>query len=76
MWKRRTVELAAMLLVGDGVMAALEPRRHIRLWKAGPPPWRRMMSLFVRRPQLTRLLGGAEVLAGLALASRQRALPS
>ena len=72
MWRKRILELAAIMLVGDGVLAAVGPTRHAKLWRSGPRGWRRMMEPFVRRPELTRLLGAAEVVVGLTLASRQR----
>lgn len=67
---RRAVETTAMLLVGDGIVGALNPRRHARLWLAGPPAWRRAMAPLVERPSLTRALSLVEAGLGLWLASR------
>ena len=70
---RRTKELLALLLVGDGVVAVLQPTRHTLLWRSGPTRYRRLMEAFVRRPQATRFVGALEVAAGVWWAGRQRA---
>jgi len=72
MWKQRTLETVGMLLIGDGIAAALEPRRHARLWLGGPRGWRRAMRYFARTPELTRCVGMAEAGLGLWLTHRQR----
>jgi hypothetical protein len=68
---KRIMELLAMLLVGDGVIAVVAPRRHSHLWKFGPEGYRRAVEAFAERPDLTRLLAAAEVGLGLWLALRQ-----
>jgi hypothetical protein len=60
-----------MMTIGDGVLAMLEPRRHVALWRSGPRLWRKTLTPFIRRPELTRLLGLAGIGFGLWLASRQ-----
>ena len=70
--KRRIYELLAMLMIGDGLVAALEPRRHARLWLGGPSAWRRVMWSFVERPRLTRCVGVAQLGFGLWLARQQK----
>lgn len=65
-------ELVAMLMIGDGVIALAQPRRHALLWRFGPASYRDAMEAFVRRPGLTRLLGGVQAGLGLWLASRQQ----
>lgn len=67
---RRTLEFAGILLVGDGVIGALRPERHARLWIAGPRVWREAMEPFAERPGLTRAIGAAEIALGLWLAAR------
>jgi hypothetical protein len=73
MFSERFKELIGMIMIGDGVLAFLEPERHAQLWQAGPPAWEQMMEPFVRRPELGRWLGAAGILCGIWLASRQRA---
>jgi hypothetical protein len=71
--KRRLKELLAMMMIGEGVIAAIAPRRHTLLWNTGPRPLRRLVVYFARRPQITRILGAAEVGLGYWLARRQLA---
>jgi hypothetical protein len=40
---RRIAELAAMVVIGDGVIALVAPRRHSLLWRFGPEGYRRLM---------------------------------
>jgi hypothetical protein len=68
--KPRLQSLAAMLMIGDGVFAAVTPRRHVRRWEGGPEWWQALMGPLRRRPALTRALGVAEVAAGIAWARR------
>ena len=70
--KSRIKELGAMMIIGDGVLALLAPRRHVALWLEGPKLWRTTMMPFVKRPRTTRLLGAFGLGVGLWLASRQR----
>ena len=72
MIRQRVGEVAAILLVGDGLVGMLQTERHTRLWWSGPRPYRAIMTPFVRHPQLTRIVAAAEVAAGLWWASRQR----
>lgn len=58
-WK----DMAAMLLIGDGVMAMICPRRDTSVWKMGPPEWNRLMKYLHERPGLTRLVGAVQVAA-------------
>lgn len=65
-------ELLAMLMIGDGIIALLYPTSHPRLWRAGPPSWEAAMTIFARRPGMTRMLAAVEIGAGLWLAARQQ----
>ena len=60
--------VTAILLVGDGVIAALIPARHSRRWAFGPRWWRSWMAWCARHPRLTRLLAAGEAALGLSLA--------
>lgn len=68
---RRIKELIAILMIGDGVVGFVAPRRHMLLWKFGPKSYRRMVSGFAERPGLVRFLAAAEAAGGLWLALRQ-----
>ena len=72
MLNRRMKELLAMLIIGDGILAVLFPRRHCLLWKTGPKVYRDLMQEFAQRPGMTRLLGLLEAALGIWLASRQQ----
>ena len=64
----RLLQTVGMLMIGDGLMAAVEPRGHARLWQAGPGPWRRTMRRLARQPERTRRIGAAEIAIGLGVA--------
>ena len=68
---RRVNELIAMLMVGDGVVGFVAPRRHMLLWKFGPEGYKKLVRGFAERPNLTRSLAAAEAGVGLWLALRQ-----
>ena len=69
----RLKDIAAVALVGDGVLALVYPQRRVRLWKHGPGWWERVMGPLAKRPNLVRALAAAEVGVGLLLAARERA---
>ena len=69
---RRLFELLAMLMVGDGVLSLINPKRHCLLWRTGPKVWRNLADEFAEHPQMTRGLGVAEVATGIWLASEQK----
>lgn len=71
MYKKRLMEILAMLAIGDGVVQLAAPRRHMLLWEAGPEGVRRATRFFANNPNLTRLLGATEVALGVWLALRQ-----
>ena len=68
---RRSVEVLAIFMVGDGLITLLQPQRQARLWLAGPPGWRDLFAWLERRPALTAGLGAVEAALGLWIASRQ-----
>jgi len=69
--QKRVLESLAMLTIGDGLLAALQPRRQVLLWDSGPRVWRKSIRPFIRNPELTRLLGVVGLGLGLWLANRQ-----
>ena len=68
---RRIKECVGLMMIGEGVLAAIRPQEYARLWDGGPSWWRRVVGPFVRNPDLTRVVGVAEALAGYWLAVRQ-----
>lgn len=67
--RSRIAELVGIFAIGDGALSVAAPRRHVSLWRGGPPPWRRFMRALGRRPTLTRAIGAAELLVGVLLVS-------
>jgi hypothetical protein len=70
--KEQVKDLAAVALIGDGVVGLLEPRAHCLHWRIGPKPFRRLIDAFVAHPNLTRTLAGIEAGLGIWLAARVR----
>lgn len=69
--RSRWTEALGIALIGDGVVGAAIPTRHVARWSTGPAPWRRAMRRFADRPGLTRVLAVGEFVAGLWLALRR-----
>lgn len=59
--------LAAMMLIGDGVMALFRPQRCAETWNMGPKPWKNLMRYLSDHPDVTRAIGAAEAAIGVAL---------
>ncbi len=66
--EQRVKYIAASFLVGDGVMALLDPKRVAEVWVDGPRPWRKMMRGLAKQPNLIRVIGAAEAAFGVWLA--------
>ena len=61
----RLRNLAAMMLIGDGVLAFTHPTRHNQLWQADVRGYRSAIRWFKRHPQITR--AGAALQVGLGI---------
>ncbi len=72
-WIARAAEMAAIFMVGDGLVGLAQPRRHVDLWKDGALGAEKTVVPFVDHPTRRRLYALAQIGAGLWLASRQRA---
>lgn len=59
-----------MLAIGDGVVGAVAPRRHMARWSSGPKAYEAVMRPFARHPRLTRALAVVEVAAATSYALR------
>jgi hypothetical protein len=68
---KQTRHFAAMVLIGDGVMALVHPKRDANAWKAGPKFWRNSMKALAKRPALTRAIGVAQIAGGVLWALHQ-----
>ena len=67
----RAKHFAAMVLIGDGVMALIQPVADANAWKRGPKPWRDLMHGLSKRPNLTRAIGATQIAAGIYWAFKQ-----
>ncbi|RZM06164.1 MAG: hypothetical protein EOP68_16630 [Sphingomonas sp.] len=68
----RVAEMAAIFMVGDGLVGLVQPRRHVDLWKERALGAEVTVRPFVDRPGRRRLYALVQIAAGLALAARQR----
>ena len=67
----RLKHFTAMVLIGDGVMALLHPKKDTVAWQKGPKVWNDLMHGLHRRPTLTRAIGAAQVLGAIWWALRE-----
>ncbi len=70
---RRTAEMAAVFMIGDGLLGLVQPKRHVDLWRSRVGAVDAVVRPFGGNPRRRRLYGVLQIAAGLALASRQRA---
>lgn len=69
---RQMKQVAAMMMIGDGVVAMIAPRQDAMVWARGPRFWRRTMVWLAEHPTATRLIGAAEAAGGVLLAVCQK----
>ena len=69
---RRLLETLGMLLIGDGILSLIAPKRHCLLWEVGPELCRELIDEFAEHPAATRVVGAAEAALGIWLASHQQ----
>ena len=74
-WPARAAEMAAIFMVGDGLIGLAQPDRHVDLWKDAALGTERVVRPFVGHPARRRIYAVAQIAAGLWLASRQRPKP-
>ncbi len=72
---RRSAEMAAVFMIGDGLLGLLQPRRHVALWRSKVAAVDALVRPFADRPDRRRLYGAVQIAAGIALASRLRRSP-
>jgi len=68
---RRFKEVAAIMMIGEGIVGALIPRRYMRLWDFGPKRYRKFIKASVKRPNLVRIASAAGAGVGVWWALRQ-----
>jgi hypothetical protein len=67
---RRTAEMAAVFMIGDGLLGLLQPDRHVALWRSDATAVDLLVRPFAERPGRRRIYGLVQLAAGIALASR------
>ena len=68
----RSAEMAAVFMIGDGMLGLLQPRRHIALWRSDVTAVDLLVRPFAGDDRRRRLYGVLQIAAGIALAARQR----
>lgn len=69
---RRSAEMAAVFMIGDGLLGLLQPERHVGLWRSEVAAVDLLVRPFGDRPGRRRLYGLAQIAAGIALAATLR----
>lgn len=72
---QRVLEFAGLILIGDGLMGLLRPRRHSLLWHFGPQLAKAVTEELADHPSTARGIYAAELAAGVILASVQLSDP-
>ena len=67
--QKRLLELGALILIGDGLMGLLRPRRHSLLWHFGPQLAKAVTEELAEHPNTARSIYAAELALGIAVAS-------
>ncbi len=69
---RRAAEMAAVFMIGDGLLGLLQPTRHVDLWRSDVAAVDALVRPFGGRPTRRRWYGALQLAAGVALAARLR----
>lgn len=72
---RRSVEMAAIFMIGDGLLGLLQPVRHVDLWRSEVAAVDGLVRPFAGRPERRRAYGLVQLAVGLALATMLRPIP-
>ena len=67
---RRAAEMAAVFMIGDGLLGMLQPSRHVDLWRSDVAAVDILVKPFGGKPGRRRAYGLLQFVAGVALASR------
>ena len=67
---KRTAEMCAIFMIGNGVVGLATPQRQVSLWRSDVKPVDALVRRFDGRPGKRRLQGALQLAAGLLLASR------
>ncbi len=66
---RRSAEMAAVFMIGDGLLGLLQPTRHVDLWRSEVGAVDVLVRPFAERPARRQAYGLLQIGAGIVLAS-------
>ena len=66
----RAAEMAAVFMIGDGLLGLTQPVRHVRLWRSEVTAVDLLVRPLGGHPGRRRAYGALQLAAGLLLASR------
>lgn len=69
---KRAGEMAAVFMIGDGLLGFLQPTRHVDLWRSEVGAVDALVSPFGRKPTRRRAYGLIQLTAGIILAASLR----
>ena len=69
---KRSAEMAAVFMIGDGALGLLQASRHVDLWRSQIPALDALVKPFDGKPGRRRAYAVAQIAAGLVLAARLR----
>ncbi|KKI17781.1 hypothetical protein [Sphingomonas sp. Ag1] len=69
---KRSAEMTAVFMIGDGLLGLLQPKRHVALWRSEVDAVDALVRPFGGRPGRRRLYGLAQIGAGIVLAASLR----
>jgi hypothetical protein len=69
---RRAGEMAAVFMIGDGLLGLLQPTRHVDLWRSEVAAVDILVRPFADHPTRRRWYGALQLTAGIALAATLR----
>ena len=69
---RRSAEMCAVFMIGDGLLGLLQPDRHVALWRSDVAVVDGLVKPFAGHPARRRAYGLLQIAGGILLASRLR----
>ena len=69
---RRAAEMAAVFMIGDGLLGMIQPQRHVELWRSNVSAVDMLVRPFGGHDTRRRMYGLLQFACGIALAARQR----
>lgn len=69
---KRSAEMAALFMIGDGVLGLVQARRHVGLWRSDVAAVDALVRPFAGQPGRRRGYALLQIAGGLMLAARLR----